>query len=138
MNNKKSKIFIFKKNPIELTFLDFINNLIIEDFLLIDNNNEVYYPKDLLYLKSETPINNSKHSFFIQDNKIGDNILGIYTKFGEKLNWNKEEGTFINLDVDSTYEIRGNNIKLELVNQDGLWYNLEENNLSIFLIISYF
>lgn len=135
--SKKSKIFFFKKNPLELSFLDFINNLIIEDFLLLNSKNEIYYPQELLFLKSETALTNKKHSFFIDDNKIGENILGIYTKFGDKLNWNKEEGSFINLDADSTYEIRGNTLKMELVDRNGLWFNLEEENLSIFMIVSY-
>ena len=135
--NKKIKFFFLKKNPIDLYFLDFINAITIEDFILINNDESLYQPKEILFLRSENPLTNRDYDFYMDDNKLGENILGAYTRLGESLTWNKGEGNFINFDPNSCYQIRGNSIKLELVTHEGKIFNLEPKRLSIILIVSY-
>jgi hypothetical protein len=135
--NKKIKFFFLKKNPIDLYFIDFINAITIEDFVIINNDETVYNPKEILFLRSEAPISNKVFDIYIEDNKIGENVLGAYTQLGDALTWNKGEGNFINFDINSCYEIRGNTLKLELIDQQGMIFNLESKRLSIILIVSY-
>lgn len=135
--SKKVKFFFLKKNPIELCFIDFINYITIEDFIIINNEEEIYVPKETLFLRSLTTITNKTFDIFIDDNKLGDNLVGIYAKAGDYLTWNKGEGNFVNFDMNSIYEIRGNTLRLELVNETGQIFNLEDKRLKILLIVSH-
>lgn len=134
---KKIKVFIFNKSPICLCFLNYMNSITIEDIVLLDGMGDIYQPNQLLFFKSEAAIPNLNHDLYIQDNKLGDNVIGIYGKVGNSLSWNKGEGLFINLDANSLYEIRATDLKLEIVTAEGVPFKWEEKKLSLFIIVSY-
>lgn len=134
---KKTKFFIIKKNPFDIVFSEFVDSITIEDFVIVNNEEQIYTPKEFLFLKTENALSSKLFSFYIDNNRLGENILGFYWGEGDSLTWNKDEGSFVNFDTAATYKMNSNCALLSLVKEDGSLFNLEELRLKIILIISH-
>ena len=133
----KVKFIFNKKNSFDVQLDALVDRITIEDLMILNKNHEIYFPPTTLLLTTTSAISETNYIVEMDGEIVKNNILGIYGKYANETSWNKGEGLFLTCHNHGTYDIRGTTIHFQLLTQKMQLFEIEKEDLTIFLILSY-
>lgn len=132
MQEKKTnfKTILGKKNPIEFFFKQKTDVFNIIDFFILDEESNIFYDNELIFLRSQYSIANDNYfELLCEENLNLGCVFGIY---GEDMA--NEEKTFW---LSKSLSIQSNVFNVEIVNRKGSLINFVEKKLQYMFVIEY-
>ncbi len=124
------KTILGKKNPIEFFFKQKIDILNIVDFFILDEEANIFYDNELIFIRSQFSLpNDNDFELKYEDNLNLGCVFGIYS---EEIS--NEEKT---LWLSKSLNIQSNIFNIEIVDKKGLLINFNERKLQYMFILEY-